>query len=219
MNHRSFDPLLYLVTDRGLCQGRELHRVVDEAVSGGVTMVQLREKSASFSEFLELAWMLKAILDRTDVPLIINDNVEVARRVQAHGVHLGQSDMGVGEARKILGPSAIIGLSVENFDQAQAAEGLDVDYLGVSPIFPTSSKKDVGSPWGIGGLIRLRALSRHVLVGIGGITSKNAGTVIQAGVQGVAVVSALCSADSIRGAALDLQKIVQRARNNSENIT
>ena len=125
---------LYLVTDRELSLGRSLEKVVSEAVAGGVTIVQLREKDASTGEFVELAFRLKDILRPYNVPLIINDRVDVALAVDAEGLHIGQSDMPYEIARKLLGPNKIIGLSVECIDDILKANKLDVDYVGISPV-------------------------------------------------------------------------------------
>jgi len=204
---------LYLVTDRALSLGRPLEWVVSEAVAGGVTAVQLREKDCATREFVALARRLMILLHPLGVPLIINDRADVALAVKADGLHIGQSDMAYSDARRLMGPDAIIGLSVETPEQAAAAEPLDVDYLGVSPVFATATK-DVGAPpWGTDGLRQLRVRSRHVLVGIGGINAANAASVIQAGADGVAVVSAICSAQDPRGAARQLRDIIVRARN------
>lgn len=207
-----FDPSVYLVVGRDFTRGRELPGLVAEAVEGGVTMVQLREKEADSREFLELAFLLKRTLAPFGTPLIINDSVEIARCVGSEGVHLGQSDMPVAEARRLLGPDVWIGLSVETRTQAVEAEALAVDYLGVSPVFASASKTDTGTPWGLDGLEWLRAHSRHALVGIGGITPGNAGSVITSGAQGVAVISAICNAPSPRGAAETLCQAVRAAR-------
>ena len=190
------DLAVYLVIGRDFTCGRELTALVGEAVAGGVTAVQLREKEAGLREFTELARALKAVLAPTRTPLFINDNVEVARLAEAEGVHLGQSDLPVAEARRILGLGVRIGLSVETRAQALEAEALEVDYLGVSPVFASASKTDTGVPWGLDGLRWLRAHSRHRLVAIGGITAENAPEVRRAGADGVAVISAIASAPS-----------------------
>jgi len=201
---------LYLVTDRSLSLGRPLEEIVDAAVRGGVSAVQLREKTASTAEFISLALRLHAGLKPKRIPLIINDRVDVALVAGADGVHLGQDDMPYGEARRLLGPRAIIGLSVETEDQALEAERLDVDYLGVSPIFPTPTKTDTKTPWGLEGLRRLRERSRHSLIAIGGVNATNARQVIEAGADGLAVVSAICSALDPERAARSLRDIIDR---------
>ncbi|MBR3931620.1 MAG: thiamine phosphate synthase, partial [Tidjanibacter sp.] len=129
------DLRLYLVTDRALSLGRPIEEVVREAVEGGATMVQLREKSISTREFVELALRLKPVCRAAGVPLIINDRIDVALAVDADGVHIGQSDMPYEVARRLLGSDKIIGLSVENFADLEVAGGLDVDYVGISPVY------------------------------------------------------------------------------------
>jgi thiamine-phosphate pyrophosphorylase len=211
MSRKALDLRLYLVTDRPLCMGRDIVEIALGAVKGGTRVVQLREKSATFEEFVDLARRLKRLLDPFGVPLIINDRVDVALAVGAGGVHLGQADTPVAAARKVLGRDAVIGLSVESMDQVLAAEALDVDYLGVSPVFATRTKPDAAAPWGLEGLRSVRVASRHRLVGIGAITSRNAAEVIRSGAHGVAVVSAICSAVDPRRAAKELLDEVERA--------
>lgn len=206
---RPVDWGLYLVTDRQLAGPRPVEDLVRAAVRGGVTAVQLREKDLCAREFIELARRLKIFLADTGVPLIVNDRVDVALAARADGVHLGQSDMDPRDARRLLGPEAIIGLSVETMEQAAS---LDVDYLGVSPIFSTPTKPELTGGWGIEGLAGLRALSRHALVAIGGISAANAAEVIRAGADGVAVVSAICAAPDPEAAARELLRIVKGAR-------
>jgi thiamine-phosphate pyrophosphorylase len=204
---------LYLVTDRGLSMGRPLEEIVEAGVRGGVTAVQLREKTASTAEFISLGLRLREILKPRGIPLIINDRVDVALAVGAEGVHLGQDDMPYREARRLLGRRASIGLSVENEEQGLEAERLDVDYLGVSPIFSTPTKTDTKSPWELAGLRRLRERSRHSLVAIGGINASNARQVIEAGADGLAVVSAICSAPDPELAARALREIIDQYLN------
>ncbi|MCX7984156.1 MAG: thiamine phosphate synthase [Bacteroidetes bacterium] len=208
MKGSSFDFRLYLVTDRSIAVVQPLERLVELAIEGGVTAIQVREKDASTREFIDIARRVKTVLTGTNVPLIINDRVDVALAVDADGVHIGQSDMPYHDVRKILGPTKIIGLSVETPEQAQEAETLDVDYLGVSPIFPTPTKTDVQTSWGLEGLQRLRTSSRHLLIAIGGINASNAAAVLKAGADGIAVVSAICSNSDPRHAAHELRKII-----------
>lgn len=206
------DLSVYLVTDRPLCRGRDLAWVVGEAVAGGASMVQLREKDCPVRQFVDLARALVARLTPLGVPLLVNDRVDVALASGAAGVHLGQTDMRPADARALLGPEAVIGLSVETMDQAREAEALDVDYYGVSPIYATPTKTDTGQPWGLDGLARLRAATARPLVAIGGIGPDNAAEVAAAGADGLAVVSAICSADSPRAAAEALRLAVARGR-------
>ena len=200
---------LYLVTDRDLSLGRSLEEVVSEAVAGGVTIVQLREKDASTGEFVELAFRLKEILRPYNVPLIINDRVDVALAVDAEGLHIGQSDMPYEIARKLLGSDKIIGLSVENMDDLLQANKLDVDYVGISPVYGTPTKTDTAEPFGLEGLRRAVELSVHPTVAIGGMNADTIADVMAVGTDGVAVVSAICSAESPKLAAKELKDIIE----------
>ena len=199
---------LYLVTDRDLSLGRSLEEVVREAVAGGVTMVQLREKDAATGEFIELGRRLKAVLKPLGIPLIINDRVDVALAVDADGVHIGQSDMSYADARRLLGPDKIIGLSVENFKDLEVANELDVDYIGISPVYGTPTKTDTAEPFGLDGLRKAVQMSVHPTVAIGGMNASTIRNVMAAGADGVAVVSAICSAPSPHTAAEELKREV-----------
>ena len=203
---------LYLVTDRDLCLGRPLEEVVLQCVRGGVTMVQLREKDLPTREFVDEALRIKEILAPHNVPLIINDRLDVAMAVRAEGVHVGQEDMPYEMARELLGPEAIIGLSVENESQVLEAEGYDADYLGVSPIFETPTKTDTRGSWGLSGLAWVRKNSRHNLVAIGGLNETNIAGVVRSGADGIAVVSALCSAPDPEATARNLSLLIKETR-------
>jgi thiamine-phosphate pyrophosphorylase len=200
---------LYLVTDSTLCRGRTLTDVVAQAVRGGVTCVQLREKALGTLEFVARAQALKSLLQPLQIPLVINDRVDVALACQADGVHLGQSDMPVDLVRKILPPQVFIGLSVENDQDITQAIGMPVDYLGISPIFATPTKTDTQTPWGLAGLQRARASTALPLVAIGGINRTNAAQVRQGGADGLAIVSAICAADDPAAAAAELLALAQ----------
>jgi len=195
---------IYLVTDQTLCLGRPLASIVADAVRAGIACVQLREKTASTRKFLNQALALKPVLASAGIPLIINDRVDIALAAGADGVHLGQSDMPYDAARRLMGSNAIIGLSVETWADVEAAQNQDVAYLGVSPVFATPTKTDTRSPWGLDGLARIRAYSRHSLVAIGGLNAANAKEIIRAGADAVAVVSAICSAEDPFTAARNL---------------
>ncbi|MBI9089027.1 MAG: thiamine phosphate synthase [Desulfobacterium sp.] len=192
---------IYLVTDSGLCREKTLEFTVTEALRAGVCCVQLREKNSTTRGFVETALRVKASMADVDVPLIINDRIDVALACGADGVHIGQDDMPAVLARKLLGPDKIIGLSVESWEDVEAAQELDVDYLGVSPVFPTPTKTDTKTVWGLEGLARIRAFSRHPLVAIGGLDAANARDVIRAGADSIAVVSAICGTADPYGAA------------------
>lgn len=212
-----FDLSLYLVTDRPLSGGRDMAWIVREAAAGGVTMVQLREKECSTAEFIALARELKRALQPLGIPLIINDRVDVALAVDADGVHIGQSDMPYETARQLLGPSKIIGLSVETMEEVIAANALDVDYIGISPVYATPTKTDTLAPFGLEGIEEVMRLSRHRCVAIGGMNRNTIGEVIARGVEGVAVVSAIVAADSPREASEELAAIIRNNRIGSES--
>ena len=197
---------LYLVTDCPLALGRDIEWVVCEAVKGGVTLVQLREKDLDTRHFIELGRRLKALLAPTGVPLLINDRVDVALAVDADGVHIGQSDMAYADARRLLGEDKIIGLSVENMAEVGEANALDVDYIAVSPVFLTSTKTDTAAAFGFEGLASAAAMTRHPLVGIGGMNMKTAAQAVRSGADGIAVVSGIMSAPDPQAAARELIK-------------
>jgi len=199
---------LYLVTDQASLRGRTLTDVVQAAVQGGVTCVQLREKHANSRDFHAQAVALMDLLAPLNVPLIINDRLDIALACGAQGVHLGQGDMPVDVARKLLPPQVFIGWSVETLQEVERSATLPVDYLGVSPVFATPTKTDTATPWGLEGLQRIRATSPLPLVAIGGIHAGNAATVMQAGAHSLAVVSAICSADDPRTAAQQLRSLI-----------
>ncbi|MEO7244237.1 MAG: thiamine phosphate synthase [Rubrivivax sp.] len=195
---------LQLVTDGVLCGARGVVAVVDAAVRGGVTLVQLREKALATRDFVARARALKALLGPLGVPLVINDRVDIALAIGADGVHIGQSDMDPADVRRLL-PHALIGLSIESPDQLPAAERAPVDYFGVSPVFATPTKLDAMPPLGLEGLRAIRAATRRPLVAIGGIDVRNVAAVIAAGADGVAIVSALCAAADPQAAARALR--------------
>ncbi len=207
-----FDLSLYLVTDRPLSLGRDIAWIAEEAAKGGVTMVQLREKDINTRAFIALAHQLKAVLSPLNIPLIINDRVDVALASDADGVHIGQSDMDYETARRLVGPDKIIGLSVENMQQLEEANALDVDYIGISPVFSTATKTDTAQPFGLEGLKKAVALSKHLAVAIGGINMSNTPDIIKAGADGIAVVSAICSANNPQKAAQELKEVIEQSR-------
>jgi thiamine-phosphate pyrophosphorylase len=212
IRREDIDYSVYLVTDRRLSRGRSTVDVVTAAVRGGATVVQLREKTADTREFIEEAMAMQDFLAARGVPLIINDRIDVALAVNADGVHLGQRDMPIELARKIVGPQMIIGISAESLADAVAAERAGADYLGVSPIFDTSTKTDTAPALGLEGLKQIRTTVNLPLVGIGGLNADNAGRVIENGADGVAVVSAIVSADDPEPAARELFGIVASAK-------
>ena len=212
MKPENIDYSLYLVTDRGISRGRTTIQIVEAALRGGVTCVQLREKTCSTREFITQALSIKDHLKRYNVPLIINDRVDIALAVNADGVHLGQSDMPIEKAKAILKDSMIIGISAESLKNAVQAEKDGADYIGVGSIYATSTKTDTASPLGLEGLREIRRSVKIPLVGIGGLNRENAGEVINNGADGVAVVSAIVAAHDPEKAAGELKKIIEQAR-------
>jgi len=203
-----FDLGLYLVTDRTLSLGRSIEEIVEASVQGGVTMVQLREKDCTTREFYQLAVRLKNILRPYDVPLIINDRLDIALACDAEGLHIGQSDMPYSIARKLLGKDRIIGLSVESMEDAVEANNLDVDYIGISPVFGTPTKTNTATPFGLNGVREVMAISKHPSVAIGGINLTNTAEIMKAGANGIAVVSAIMSAANPKQAAQELKQLI-----------
>ncbi|MGC9966570.1 MAG: thiamine phosphate synthase [Syntrophobacteraceae bacterium] len=203
---------LYLVTDRVLSGGRPLEKIVRESVAGGVSMVQLREKNVGTREFLEQAFVLRQAASELGIPLIINDRVDIALACRADGVHLGQEDMHCAFARRIVGEDMIIGVSVSTADEALEAEADGADYLGVGPLYATATKPDALPATGLGVLRSIRRAVRIPLVGIGGITDANAGAVISAGADGVAVVSAIVASPDPAAAARALRSAIDKIR-------
>jgi thiamine-phosphate pyrophosphorylase len=206
---------LYLVADPGACRGRLVEDVVRLAVAGGATAVQLRDKECTTRRYVEQAQRLHDMLVALGVPLIVNDRVDVALAAGAEGAHVGQSDIPPDVARRLMGPDALIGLSADTEADALAADETVVDYMGVGPVFATSTKVDTSAEWGLEGLRKLRARTRRLIVAIGGVSAANAADVIRAGADGIAVVSAICSADDPRQAAADLRGAIDAARRRS----
>ena len=209
---KTVDYSLYLVTDRRLAKGRTTLDIVRAAVQGGVTCVQLREKTCSTREFIAEALAIRDFLNARGIALIINDRVDIAQAVGADGVHLGQSDMPLDIARSLVGDSMLVGISVESLEEAVQAEAGGADYLGVSPIYPTPTKTDTAPPLGLQGLRTIRRAVNLPLVGIGGLNQQNAAPVIQYGADGIAVVSAIVAAADPERAARQLRREIIRLK-------
>jgi len=203
---------LCLVTDRGLARGRPLPQLVAAAVKGGVSMVQLREKEMDTRAFVEEARALKALLAPLGVPLLINDRIDVALACGADGAHVGQSDMPVEIARALLPRGAIIGLSITCAADLARPDAQGADYLGGGPIHAQSTKPDATPPLGVEGFRRLRAMSRKPMMVIGGITPENCAPPLDAGADGLAVVSALVAAPDPEAAARAFDERLRAAR-------
>ncbi|ACA56025.1 thiamine-phosphate synthase [Clostridium botulinum A2B7 92] len=195
---------LYLITDRRFLKGRQLKKVVEDAILGGVTIVQVREKDVSTREFYNVAKEVKEVTDYYKVPIIINDRLDIAQAIDANGVHLGQKDMHLNIAREILGKDKIIGISVGNVKEALEAQNNGADYLGIGTIFPTGSKKDVDAIIGIDGLSKIKDSISIPSVAIGGINKTNFKDVLKTGIEGISVISAILDEDDIKLAANNL---------------
>lgn len=201
----SFPYRLYLVLSEPHCQGRDYVQVAEQAIRGGVDIIQWREKVKSGSASLEKALRLKELTDRYRIPLIINDHLDIAREVDAFGIHVGNQDLSPVEVRSKWGPEKCIGYSLEAIDQFKNERSALADYLAVSPVFSTSTKTDTITEWGLEGIRRLRQLANKPLVAIGNINQWNLRSVIEAGADCVAVVSAICAAKDPQKAASELK--------------
>lgn len=199
------DYSLYLVTDRRFLKDRTLKSAVEDSIKGGVTIVQVREKDVTTREFYKVALEVKEITDKYNVPLIINDRIDIAQAIDADGVHLGQDDMPIKLARKILGKNKIIGISVGNVHEAKEAEKDGADYVGIGAIFFTGSKKDIDTPIGTSGLKEVVESINIPSVAIGGVNKENLSEVIKTGINGAAVISAILGKENIEQAAKELK--------------
>lgn len=202
------DYSIYLVTDDGCLQGRSLLDCVREALEGGVTLVQYRAKTASSAEMYAEALQLKALCDSFNVPLIINDRLDIAMAVGAAGVHLGQDDLPCAAARKLLGEDYIIGVSAHNPAEAKAALQSGADYLGCGAVFGTATKADV-KKLGTDGLAAICKAKGLPVVGIGGVTADNYREVRAAGADGAAIVSGILAQPDIRATVEAIAKVSQ----------
>lgn len=213
-NRRGVDLSLYLVVGREFVNEGSLIDLVLAAVSGGVTAVQLRQKEGQGSTraFVDDARALVGVLRPRGVPLIVNDRADVALAADADGVHVGQDDMDPADARALIGESRILGVSVTTIDEARAVDPSVADYAGVGPVFATPSKLDAAAPLGLSGTAAACQALTVPVVAIGGITITNASEVLATGVDGLAVISAICGAPRPAEAAVALARLVQAAR-------
>ena len=202
--------LLHVLTDHQWSRGRDVFTVATAALDGGATVIQLRNKTASTRVLIEEAWVLRTLTRERGALLIVNDRIDVALAVEADGAHVGQDDMPVAFARRLLGLHRILGVSAANREEAEAAVAEGADYLGVGPIFPSLGKPDAGPVTGVHLLTELANRYKTPLVAIGGITAENALEVIQAGASGVAVITAVVYAEDITTAARQLRLAVER---------
>ncbi len=213
--NRQIDWSLCFIADSEASAGRDILWLIEEAVAGGATIVQLRGKKWTGRDFLRMGIKSVELLRPKGIPLIINDRADIALACRADGVHFGQDDLPVRAARKILGRGHIIGISVNTPDEARRAEEAGADYAGAGPVFATLSKRDIQPLLGLEGLRRIRAETRLPILAIGGITPANVTEVIAAGANGVAVISAIASARSPRQASTEFIEAIGKVRNNS----
>lgn len=207
--------LLYLVTNREILGDRKLIDAVRESIEGGVSIVQLREKNISYNEFLSLALELKMLTDSYNIPLIINDNIQIAKEIDASGVHIGQSDDTIQSARALLGEHKIIGVSVGNVQEAKNAQSSGANYVGIGAVFDTKSKADINAPLGLKQLKEIAVNINIPSVAIGGINALNVKEIMQCEVSGVAVISAILGKQDCKSAALNLINII-KGKNNEQ---
>ena len=200
---------LYVITDQRISSGKSHLEVAEAALAGGATVIQFRDKEMEDSEAIEVCRKIYELTKKKGIPFIVNDRVEVARMVQANGVHLGQEDQSFDFARKILNKNQIIGISVETVDQAIKAVERGADYLGVGPIYPTATKPDSGKAIGITRLKEIKGVVKVPIVAIGGINEDNLEEVLRAGADGIAVISAVVSAPDITQACRKLKNKIK----------
>lgn len=210
MNKAEFPYRLYLVTDEHACMGRDLIDVTEQAVKGGVDIVQLREKNLPQEMFLQKAFRLKNMLDRYQVPLIINDNLTIAMACSAAGIHVGNSDMSPETIHKLWPGCPMIGYSLEDESHIDNNAAQHADYLGISPVFQTPTKTNTIIEWGLAGIKKIRSMTTKPLVAIGGIKKENARDVIRAGADCLAIVSAICSANDPAHAAETFRNEIEK---------
>ncbi|PIT54970.1 thiamine-phosphate diphosphorylase [Snodgrassella alvi] len=211
---KQLDLTLYLVLDPLLCGGIDgMVNTAKIAINNGVTAIQLRsEQQFSGKDWYHAALALKDTLSNTPVPLLINDHVDIALATDADGVHIGQNDLPVDITRELIGYNRWLGLSITNRLQLDAVNWHKVDYIGMGPVFTTTTKKDAAPVMGLPQLAELVQLKRCPAVAIGGININNVTEVMQTGIEGVAVVSAICGKPDIKQATLSLIQKIQRAR-------
>ncbi len=207
---------LYLVTDRELSR-LPFFDMIEKALEGGVTVIQIREKKLSTKEFIEEALKIKEIAKRKGVPIIINDRVDIALAVDADGIHLGNDDMPVEMARKIMGKK-IIGASAHSVEEAMDKERKGANYIAVSPVFSTPTKPDAGTPLGLEGIRKIKEAVKIPVIAIGGINKNNVVEVIKSGADGVAVVSAIVCSEDPKKTAKEMRDLIKSAKKEDRGL-
>lgn len=208
-----FNYKLYLVTDQQACLQQDFFKVIEAAVKGGVDIVQIREKELNEQDFLQKTLKLKELLDKYGIPLIVNDSLNVAMQSQAAGIHVGNSDLSPVLVKTQWPDSGILGYSLEHIDQLNTANAAISDYIALSPVFATATKKDTITEWGLEGVRQVRSLTDQPLVAIGNVHAGNAGALISAGINCLAVVSAICSAADPERAAAAIRNEIEKISN------
>jgi thiamine-phosphate pyrophosphorylase len=202
---------LYVVTDETLSRGLTHAEIARRSVVGGANVIQLRDKNKSSRELYEIACEIREFC-RDRVLFFVNDRLDIAVAAGADGVHLGQNDLPIEAVRKIVPQNFLIGISVGNVDEAVAAESAGADYVAVSPVFSTMSKMDAGVGHGVAAIRKIRAMVRCPVIGIGGINAGNAAEAVEAGLDGVAVISAVVSSSNVTASVQNLSAIIRDAK-------
>lgn len=203
---------LYVVTGEEFSSGRTYPEVIEACISGGARVIQLREKTWPASKILEVGRYIRSVTRQNNVTFIVNDRVDLALALGADGIHVGQQDIPVQVVRKLVGPDMVVGTSAGTPEEARKAEKDGASYIGVGPVFPTETKKDARSPRGLDFLAEIKKSTNLPVYGIGGIKIENAGSVIRAGADGVAVVSAVVGAENIEEAARRFVEEIQKSK-------
>lgn len=206
-----FQYRLYLVVAEENCGGKSMPALVEQAILGGVDIVQLREKKIADPELIKRALQLQEVLAKHNVPLIINDNLQVAMQVNAYGIHVGNTDLPPTQIKSLWPTCNSIGYSIEYLTQLETAESQAADYLGISPVFATPTKTNTVTQWGLDGISKIRSLTTKPLVAIGNMNAGNAYDIIKAGADCIAVVSAICSAADPLKAAHEIRTEIEKA--------
>ncbi len=214
------DYSLCLITDTALCKGKDLIDIIMAGVAGGVSLVHLREKNMETRDFIELAREVKKNLLMFEVPLIINDRLDVMLASQSSGVHVGQKDIDVSDIRQLLGDACIVGKTVQNMEQLKEASKQDLDYLLINPIFEEEIKEEKHEKFGMEQLVRARFETSKPLIACGGIQQEHVSAIYEAGIEGIAVISAICSAQDPMLAAREMRRLQPiNLMNKFENIS
>lgn len=209
--NKLFTSRLYLVVSEEACRGRDIVNVTEQAIKGGVDLVQLREKQLNDETFIKTTLRLKEMLYRYNVPLIVNDNLQVAISGNAYGIHVGNNDVLPSKIKNLWPQCGMLGYSIEYLEQLDNSEIEYADYLGISPVFSTPTKTDTVTEWGLEGIRNIRSLTDKPLVAIGRMNESNAYDVIKAGADCLAVVSAICGADNPAKAAEAIRNQIEKA--------